>query len=69
MDNVWYVDFKYIESVSKEIIECRRIKKKKQTRKRYASVEFSRSLFLLRKPQQGLVKYSSTQDICRRSGN
>lgn len=28
MDNVWYVDFKYIESVSKEIIECRRIKKK-----------------------------------------
>lgn len=29
MDNVWYVDFKYIESVSKEIIECRKIKKKK----------------------------------------
>lgn len=66
MDNYIYVyiKFKYIASVSKKIIECRRIKK---TRKRYVSLEFS--LILRRKPQQGLVKYSSTQDICRRSGN
>lgn len=34
MDNMWYVNFKYIESVSKEIIECRRIKKKKNKRGR-----------------------------------